>query len=620
MDSQRKEKLLIQEKNAREFINSRKFKDAEKAFRSLILLNNNNSDYHNDLANVLKEQGNFSEAIIFYKKAIEINPNNLAVYINYGEALKSIHELDKGVQIIKRAISLNPPKNIKLVALNNLGNIYRQKRDSFNAFENYKNALKIDSNYLLTLYNLGLLYEDICDYTSALKFHRKIINLKKNFSYSLGRIIVLERYICDWNNFYKIININKQNLINLYSIGPRDSFFLFDDPKFDLQIARYFCLNNFKRETKKLKLNRKSKIRVGYFSADFKYHPVAILISKVLELHNRDKFEIFAYSFSTSDDDFYTNKIKRVVDNFRDVNELSDEELVNEVRKDDIDLAIDLMGHTEFSRTSIFSLRVAPIQINYLGFSGSMGAEFIDFIIADKELIQEDEKDLYTEKILYIEKSALCFDDTLKKNYQEFTVCKKEVSPHKFTFVCFNNNYKISPEEFDIWMNLLKKVEDSCLWLKASNELAKNNLIKEAWKRGISNKRLIFAEYTNLENHLKRHSHADLFLDTFNYNSGSTAVLSLLSGLPLLTLKGKSYHSRMASSLLKSINLNELIATNKNEYEEKAYQLATNPEKLMKIKLKLKSYLRDSDFFSSASFTKELESAYKKAYDLNAMK
>ena len=620
MNLNKQEISLIQEKNAFEFINSGKFLEAEKILRSLITLNNKNYSYHNSLANVLKEQGKFSEAIFFYKKALEINSNNPEAYINYGATLKSLNELDKGLQLIKKAISLNPSKEIKLVAFNNLGNIYRQKRDSFNAFENYKNALKIDSKYLLTLYNMALLYEDLRDYSSALRFHRKIINSSKNFSYSLGKILSLERYICDWSNFDKIKNIDKNTIVDLYKLNPRDSFYLFDDPKLDLKIAKCFCNENFKRKTKNLNLNRKSKIRIGYFSADFRYHPVAILISKVLELHNKDEFEIFAYSFSTSDDDFYTKKIKRVVDNFRDVNELSDEELVNEVRKDDIDLAIDLMGHTEFSRTSIFSLRVAPIQINYLGFSGSMGAEFMDFIIADKELIQEDEKDLYTEKIIYIEKSALCFDDTLKKNYQELTGCKKEVSPHKFTFVCFNNNYKISPEEFDIWMNLLKKVEDSCLWLKASNELAKNNLIKEARKRGISYKRLIFAEYTNLENHLKRHSHADLFLDTFNYNSGSTAVLSLLSGLPLLTLKGKSYHSRMASSLLKSINLNELIATNKKEYEEKAYQLATNPEKLMKIKLKLKSYLRDSDFFSSASFTKELESAYKKAYDLNAMK
>ena len=613
MDPKKKEILLIQEKNAIEFINLGKFIEAEKVFRSLILLNNN-SRYHNDLANVLKEQGKFSEAIFFYKKALEINPKNIEVYINYGTALKSLNELDKGMQLIKRAISLNPSKSIKLVAFNNLGNIYRQKRDSFNAFENYKKALKLDSKYLLTLYNIGLLYEDLGDYDSALKFHREIINSNKNFSYSLGKIIALERYICDWNNFNKIKNYDKKTLINLYKINPRDSFFLFDDPKLDLQIARCFCNDNFKIKTKKLKLNRKSKIRIGYFSADFRYHPVAILISKVLELHNRDEFEIFAYSFGSSDNDFYTKKIKRVVDYFREVNELSDEDLVKTVRKDDIDLAVDLMGHTEYSRTSVFSLRVAPVQINYLGFTGSMGAEFIDFIIADKELINNDEKEFYTEKILYVKKCALCFDDTLKINYQESIMSEKGVSNNKFTFVCFNNNYKISPEEFDVWMSLLKRVEDSCLWLLASNELAKNNLINEAWKRGISDERLIFVEYTDLENHLKRHSHADLFLDTFNYNSGSSAVLSLLSGLPLLTLKGKSYHSRLASSLLKSINLDELVANSKNEYEEKAFQLATNPEKLMQIKSKLKSNLKESNCFNSASFTKELESTYKDAY------
>ena len=326
MDLKQQDILLIQEKKAFEFINLGKFSEAEKTLRSLIKLDNKNYSYHNSLANVLKEQGKFSQAIFFYKNALEINTNNPEVYINYASALKSINELDKGVQLIKKAISLNPSKEIKLVAFNNLGNIFRQKRDSFNAFENYKNALKIDSNYLLTLYNIAILYEDLRDYSSALRFHGKIINSHKNFSYSLGKILALERYICDWSNFDKIRQIDKETIFNLYKLNPRDSFYLFDDPKLDLKIAKCFCHENFKKKIKKPKLNKKSKIRIGYFSADFRYHPVAILISKVLELHNRDEFEIFAYSFGYFDDDIYTNKIKKVVDQYREVNELSDED------------------------------------------------------------------------------------------------------------------------------------------------------------------------------------------------------------------------------------------------------------------------------------------------------
>ena len=617
MDLQKKEKLLINEEIALKFINLGNFTEAEKVFRELILLEKKNTVYYNNLGNVLKEQGKFLEAIITYQKAIEINPEDAEIYINYGTALKSLNDFDKAIDLIKRAILLKPSKPVELVAYNNLGNIYRQKGDSTNALKYYEIALNIDSKYLITLYNIGCIYEDLGDFGSALRFHRNIINLDKNFFYSFGKIITLERHICEWSNFDKIKNFDEKTLIKSCGINPRDSFFLFDDPKLDLNIARNFCGNNFKRKTKKLKVNRKSKIRIGYFSADFRYHPVAILISKVLELHNREEFEIYAYSFGPSDNDFYTNKIKKVVDNFREVNELNDEDLVKLVRKDDIDLAVDLMGHTEFSRTSIFSLRVAPIQISYLGFSGTMGAEFIDFIIADKELIHEDEKDFFTEKIIYMEKSAICFDDTLKLNHEELNYCDNEVPNQKFIFACFNNNYKISPDEFDVWMNLLKRIKGSYLWLKASNELAKNNLIKEALDRGIGNERLIFAEYINFEMHIKRHLKADLFLDTFNYNSGSTAVLSLLSGLPLLTLKGKSYHSRMATSLIRSINLNELVAHSKEEYQEKAFQLATNPEKLKNIKSKLRLSLKNSKILNSNSFTRELENAYKKTYYKN---
>ena len=237
----------------------------------------------------------------------------------------------------------------------------------------------------------------------------------------------------------------------------------------------------------------------------------------------------------------------------------------------------------------------------------------MDYIIADKTLIKENERKFYNEKVIYINKTAICCDDTLKKPFLQ-KKSRREFPENSFIFVCFNHNYKISPDEFNIWLNLLCKIEDSYLWLKASNETAKNNLVREACKRGVSSEKIIFAEYVEFDQHLKRHSQGDLFLDTFNYNAGSTAVISLLSGLPLLTLYGNSYHSRMSSSLLRSLDLDELITYNKNEYQEKAFFLATNPRELKKIKEKLRSKLEDPKHFNSLLFTRELESKYKKVY------
>ncbi len=614
MNSKKNKNLNIKEKLAIDFINKRNFVEAEKIYKNLILFERNNPNYYNNLGNIQKELKKLSQSKISFQKAIEISPNNPELYINLGSVFKIEKDLDKAIYLINKGINLNPKNNTLVVAFNNIGNIYVEKNDIKKALKSYKKALDLDSNYILTYYNLGNLYEELEDFVSSINCHKTALKINKNFYYSWCKIKTLSRYICDWEITNQLIDeYDDRNINKFIGFLPRDNFFLNDDPKKDLKIARDFCKNNYIYEKKNISINKKEKIRIGYFSADFRYHPVSLLISKLLKLHNKTEFEIYAFSFSSLKEDFYTEKIKKSVDKYFDIRDLSNKQIVDFVRSHDIDIAIDLMGHTKNARTSIFSSRIAPIQINYLGFSGSMGAKFIDYIIADKVLIKENEKHFYDEKVLYLRQSAICIDDDLKK-YSQKKSLTKDVSKNRFIFVCFNNNYKISPEEFDIWGNLLRNIEESYLWLKVSNEIAKNNLIKEANKRGLNSRRLIFADYADFNEHIDRHYEGDLFLDTFNYNAGSTAVIALLSGLPVLTLYGKSYHSRMSSSLLKSIDMDELIAYNKNEYEEKAYFLATKPEELIKIREKLKYKLNDYKNFNTNLFTEELELKYKSIY------
>ena len=613
MNSQGKNNINIEEKLAIEFINKGNFIEAEKIFKNLVLLERNNPNHYNNLGNVQKELGKLSKSKINFQKAIEISPESPDTYINLGSVLRLEKDFDKAIYYISQGIQLNPKNNALVVAFNNIGNIYVEKKDIKKALNYYKKALDLNSNYILTHYNLGNLYEELEDFVSAINCHKCALTINKNFYYSWYKVKTLNRYICDWENSNQIINEYDKKITKSIGFLPRDNFFLADDPKTDLEIARDFCNNNFFNVKRKLSINKKEKIRIGYFSADFRYHPVSLLIAKLLKLHNKTAFEIYAFSFSSLEEDFYTERIKKSVDKYFDIKDYSNDQIVGLVRSHDIDIAIDLMGHTENARTSVFSSRIAPIQINYLGFSGSMGAKFMDYIIADKVLIRENEQHFYDEKVLYLKQSAICLDDDLKKDFSKKTL-KKEVSTNRFVFVCFNNNYKISPDEFNIWGNLLGNIKESYLWLKVSNEIAKNNLIREAKKRGINSSRLIFADYVDFNEHINRHSEGDLFLDTFNYNAGSTAVIALLSGLPLLTLYGKSYHSRMSSSLLKSIGMDELITYSKAEYEEKAFLLATKPEEFLKIKDKLKRKLQDPNNFNTYFFTRELELKYKSIY------
>jgi len=609
-----KEDIQNKEKKAIELVNEKRFIEAEMIFSEMSLLENDNPDHLNNLGNVLKEQKKYQEASKAYKKALEMDNQSPDILINLATTKGYLNEFedaldlyDKGIKLIKRDNSL------LAMAYNNQGITLKRKGDSSRALESYKKALSLNSQYIPALYNLALLHQDNGDFLSAIKLHKKVLSIDETFLSSLGKIYTLERYICVWRNFHEL-NKKDINQIKALGISPRDVWFTFDDPSLDIEIAKNFCDLNFTKQSRKLYLKKKNKIRVGYFSSDFRYHPVSLLLSEVLKLHNREDFVIYAYSLFNLKDDFYTKKIKNAVDKFIDVSAITNRELVDLVRNDDIDIAIDLMGHTQYARTQIFAERIAPIQISFLGYSGTMGSTFMDYIIADKTLIEEKEKDYYSEQILYLEKSAICFDDNFKNKYKQIKYKGEDLPNTGFIFACFNNNYKISPEEFDIWMRLLKKIEGSYLFLKSSNVTSKNNLLKEVWSRDIPSKRILFAEYTDLNNHLARHEKADLFLDTFCYNAGSTAVISLLSGLPLLTLKGKSYHSRMTASLLRSLDLDELIAHNKNEYEEKAYFFATNPIEFKKIKEKLNSKLQNPRYFNSSVFTKNLEMNYKKVY------
>ena len=358
------------------------------------------------------------------------------------------------------------------------------------------------------------------------------------------------------------------------------------------------------------------RLKIGYLSADFKVHPVAYLISRVFELHDRSKFEILGYSISSVEKSGKRKSIIKSFDKFKDLNLLSDEDAANEIRNDKVDILIDLTGYTRFSRPNILSYRAAPIQVNYLGFPSSMGANYIDYIVVDPVVVPVESREYYRESLIYLPNSYQPTDDTRKIADTTTSRADFGLPDDAFVFCSFNNAFKISSREFDIWMRLLTKVKGSVLWLLFDNKWASENLFKEATARGIDKSRIIFASRLSQAEHLARHRHADLFLDCFNYNAHTTASDALWAGLPVVTKKGEQFSARVAASVLTAIDLPELITETEEDYESLVLTLATDVKLLSAIKLKLAKNRLKEPLFITKKYTETFELALLKVYDL----
>jgi protein O-GlcNAc transferase len=366
-------------------------------------------------------------------------------------------------------------------------------------------------------------------------------------------------------------------------------------------------------------ISRPSKIRIGYFSADFHGHATAYLMAQLFELHDRSKFEIFGFSFGPPADDDMRRRLAAGFDQLIDVKDKSDKEIAELARNLQIDIGVDLKGFTDQSRSGIFAHRAAPIQVNYLGFPGTMGANYIDYIIADRTLIPPEEAEFYTEKIAYLPHSYQVNDRTRRISDRRFTREELGLPTDAFVFCCFNNSFKITPDVFDIWMRLLTKVDRSALWLLKTNASAVESLRAEAVRRGIESERLVFAEPIDLSDHLARHASADLFLDTFYCNAHTTASDALWAGMPVVTRLGHTFAGRVAASLLNAIGLPELVTRTSDEYEQLAFRLANDRDKLSLIRKRLADNRLTHPLFDTELFTRHIESAYEKMWERHRM-
>ena len=434
-----------------------------------------------------------------------------------------------------------------------------------------------------------------------------------------GDLIHAKMKICSWSDLLEYSeNIARKVLANEQITSPFPMLSLIDDSLLHKRSSEIYTRTKYPFNPALgplLKRPKSQQIRIGYFSADFHNHATGYLMAELFELHDKSQFELIGFSFGPIKNDEMRQRLEKSFDYFIEVGNKSDIETAQLSRSLNIDIAVDLKGFTKDLRAGIFAHRAAPIQVNYLGYPGTMGADYIEYIIADKTLIPLDAQSCYSEKVVYLPNSYQVNDRGRLISERQFTRLELGLPEDRFVFCCFNNNYKILPATFDGWMRILKAVEGSVLWLLQDNLWAVENLKKEAQKQGIDAKRLVFADRMPLSEHLARHCQANLFLDTFPYNAHTTASDALWTGLPVLTLMGQSFASRVAASLLNAMGSPELVTNTREEYEALAIELAMNPKKLADIKLKLTNNRLTTPLFDTPLFARHLESAYIKMYE-----
>ena len=455
-------------------------------------------------------------------------------------------------------------------------------------------------------------------YDEALAHYDKALSLKADIDWVYGNLIHIRMKVCNWSDFDNSLKSLCEKVIKNEKVTlPFFLLALNDNPLLHKKSSEIYHRSKYPENYSLGPISKQvddEKIRIGYYSPDFREHAVSFLTAELFELHDKSQFEIFAFSLGGDDKSPMRFRIRRAFNQFIDVSGISDCEVAKLSRELRIDIAVDLSGYTSGSRTGVFSYRAAPIQASYIGYLGTMGTKYIDYIFADNTIIPDSLQNLYNEKIAYLP-NYQANDRKRIISDKQFSRAELGLPETGFIFCCFNNNHKVLPATFDGWMRILKATEGSVLYLYAENRWAEENLKKEAIARGVDIKKLVFGASLPREEYLARYRACDLFLDTFPYNAGTTASDALWAGLPVLTLMGQSFASRMAASLLNAIGLPELIAKTQDEYETLAIELAKNHKQYEAIRQKLSSNRLTTALFNTPLFTRNLEDSYKKMYE-----
>lgn len=555
---------------------------------------------------------NHAEALRISDHGIKVAPIFSPLRLVHGAVLQALGRKEEALQSYDKALEISPNY---VEALINSGVLLRDMLRHREALERFNHILTFEPTNTSALANCGILLTEFKQSEQAIAMFKHLINIDPDYDYALGLLAYEQLHICDWTDF----EILSKQIIEGIRSGRRSSkslaFMSFSDSAEDHQravqiFAQHYCP---KRSVSYWQGNRyrHNKIRLAYVSPDLREHPVGHLMAGVFEHHDKTRFETIAISLGIDDGSRLRARMVKAFDHFIDARYMSASQIAQTMCDMEIDIAIDLSGYTSDSRTDIFAYRPVPVQVNYLGYPGTMGTEYMDYILADRHVIPENLQQFYNEKVVYLPDAYLPTDSGIQISERTPTRAECGLPPNGILFCSFSHDYKISPPLFEVWMRLLQQVPGSILWLMSRSDVSQHNLRLAIERGGIDPSRLIFAGRVPLvEDHLARYRLADIFLDTHPYNAHTTAADALMAGLPVVTYMGNAFPARVAGSLLHAIGLPELIAQSLEEYEQIALRLVTTPALLADIKARIMANKATHPLFDTEGFSRNLEAAY----------
>lgn len=589
-----------------------KLEEAINSYELALSANPQFAEAVNNLGNVFLDLSRAEEALACFERALTYRPHYVEAYNNRGNALLLLQRYQEALSNYENALTLNPSYER---AINNIGNTLRELKRPTEAISFYDKALAFNPNYAAAYLNKGIALSEIRNWEGALSSFEAAYSLEPEYPYLLGTLLNAKTMLCDWDGISALQLMCEEGVSNgKKTVLPFFALSLFDSPALQNMAARTYVETFYPKAANRIQGEKhqiSGKVRIGYYSADFHNHATCHLMVRLFELHDKEHFELVGFSFGPDTRDEMRQRIVRAFDRFIDVRERNDREIAQMSRELGIDIAVDLKGFTKDERFGIFVERCAPIQVSYLGYPGTLGADCIDYVIADQTVVPHEEQPYYTEKVVSLPYSYQVNDESRPISNRTFTRRELGLPESGFVYCCFNKAYKILPTVFDRWMRILATVEGSVLWLLEDTPTTTTNLRREAESRGVNGERLIFASRLPPDEHLARHRLADLFLDTLPYNAHTTASDALWAGLPVLTCKGNSFPGRVAASLLTAIELPELITDSLDDYEQKAIELANNTTTLRGIRKKLETNKYVTPLFNTRLFTRHLEAAYQ---------
>ena len=549
-------------------------------------------------------------AIVQYTKALRLNSRHALTLDFRGQAYAHTSQHKLALQDFNKAIALDPDSPSLYYQR---GMVRSRQGDPAGAARDLTHAIELNPKHLQANICLGELLVDLKLYSSAVASFARAMAADPKFAYVMSSIVQCNHMSCYWENYAADNAYLRQLILTQQTVEkPFDFLNISSSAQDQLTCTNFHATARYGSTCAKPPFapSSRNKIRVAYVSADYYSHATAYLCRRLFAGHDRDAFEVIGISLNTAKNDAMTEQLRPDFDAYHEVIHLSDQQVAQKIRELEIDILVDLKGYTHGSRTAIFAAHPAPVQVNYLGFPGTMGGHLMDYIVADAVLIPTGFDAYYTEQVVRLPGSyqitnnqRLVPPDALRKS-------DHGLPEAGFVFCSFNNNYKLTPAVFDIWMRLLQQVPDSVLWLMANNTEAVDNLKREAQLRGVNAERLVFAPTMSQAEHLARHQHADLFLDTLPINAHTTASDALWAGLPLVTCPGEAFAARVAASLLCAAGLPELVTSNHTDYESLALRLAQEPALLASYKARLQVNRLSCDLFNTEKTIRNLEAAY----------